>query len=184
MIMETLVEMLSRLTLNDFDTVYSILKDSFLTDEIRPYRQQKALFEKNMYKIFGLRDEQNKNIKAFIAIYEFDAMIFVEHFAVNSQYRNHGLGSAILREMMNGSDKMFCLEVELPTTDIATRRINFYKRNGFYLNDYPYTQPPLAENQKSLQLKLMSSGRPLGDTEFRRIKSLIFKDVYNCESSD
>ena len=55
-----------------------------------------------------------------------------------------------------------CLEVELPETEMAARRIGFYERNGFYYNDYFYMQPPIAEGRNAIPLRLMTTGRSAG----------------------
>lgn len=171
--------MLKRVPPEKFDAIYRILEDSFPADERRPYAPQRALFLRREYKVLGLYSEQN-DLKALFALYEFDDMIFLEHFAVASEYRNQGLGSVMLRELMNSTEKPICLEVEPPKTGLAVRRIAFYERNGFCFNDYFYTQPPLAEGQNPVELKLMSSGRPLTEPEFQNVKGLLYARVYHC----
>ncbi len=173
--------MLKELEYNEFDKAYSILCDSFPTDERRPYEKQKELLQKSSYKLLGYVDGQSEEIKGIIAIYEFYAFIFVEHLAVSAKYRNCGLGSDILKELMGGSDLPICLEVELPETELAKRRIGFYQRNGFYFNDYPYIQPAMAEGQNPIELKIMSTGQKLEHDEFLRIKALLYKEVYGVE---
>lgn len=104
--------------------------------------------------------------------------MFIEHFAVNPLYRNNGLGGKILNDLLKKLKKQVCLEVELPTTVIARRRIGFYERNGFFLNLYPYEQPPLSQGKKALPLHVMTSGGFADEQRFRRIKSALYKKVY------
>ncbi len=172
--------MLTRLNNNDFNMVYQIMEDSFPIDERRPYNKQKDLLLNDIYRIYVVLDEDNNQIKAFAAIYELDSFTFLEHFAVSSMYRNQGLGGQILHELMKLYCKPVCLEVEPPDTDIAIRRIAFYKRNGFCFNDYPYVQPALAESQNPIPLKLMYSGKLLSQVEFKQVRDKIYKDVYKC----
>ncbi len=69
--------------------------------------------------------EQKGKIIGFIAIWEFDDFVYVEHFALTESCRGLGLGSKMLKETAKLFEKPLCLEVEPPTTDIARRRIRF-----------------------------------------------------------
>ena len=84
-----------------------------------------------------------------------------EHFAVSPKWRNGGVGARILKEVMETVPGMFCLEVELPKDELSKRRIRFYERNGFFLNPYPYVQPPLSDGQEELPLQIMTAGNPI-----------------------
>ena len=123
--------MLRKFDLKDFDKIYEIMELSFPRDEYRPYEGQKALLDDEAYQIYVLSDEQSLEIKGLIAIWEYESLVFVEHLAVAPQYRNGGIGSLILKETEELLGKMLCLEVELPETELASRRIDFYKRNGY-----------------------------------------------------
>ncbi len=170
--------MLKELNIKYFDEIYEILFSSFPTDEIRPYQEQRELFKNTKFKVLSLADDDGK-IKAFITVYILDTMIFAEHFAVREEYRNRGLGSILLKELLNMTDKMICLEAEPPDTDIAKRRIEFYKRNGFFLNDHSYIQPPLSKGQGSVKLKLMTTKKPLTPTEFDKVSTAIYEQIYH-----
>lgn len=172
--------MLQRLNEQDFDAVWAIMEESFPVDERRPYEAQKALLtEKEYFKTLVVKGQGE--IQSFMTVYELDSLVFLEHFAVSPKYRNWGLGAKMLAELLASADKPVCLEVELPDTDLALRRIGFYERNGFYLNEFPYIQPPLAEGQKEVPLCVMSSGRALNQAEFTKIKQEIYKIVYNTQ---
>ena len=167
--------MLVKLDKKYFDEIYKILSDSFTRDEMRPYDKQKELFDNRIYKVYGVMDAER--LKAFAAVYELDGMLFLEHLAVSEEYRNMGLGAKILSELV-ALGKNVCLEVELPNTDINKRRIAFYERNGFFLNDYGYIQPPLAEGQNPIELKIMTFGRALSESEFAALRDMIYEKVY------
>ena len=87
--------------------------------------------ESSKYTVYVIPDDESDCIKAFITVWKFEDFAFIEHFAVNPFYRNQGLGSLILHEILNLLQCQICLEVELPKTDFAKRRIGFYERNGF-----------------------------------------------------
>ncbi len=170
------------LGLAHFDEAYRILSDSFPADEIRPYEMQKALLEDPAYRFYGVLDRDSGAVKALLAVYDLDAVIFVEHFAVSADCRNQGLGAKMLRQLLDSCGKMVCLEVEHPTTDMAKRRMALYQRNGFFVNGYPYVQPPLAPGQNSVPLVLMTAGKPVNPAEFRQIQALLYSRVYHCSA--
>lgn len=172
--------MLKRIEENEFDRIYEIMEKSFPLDEIRTHDGQKSLFCDPAYVIYTPDNDGGAVINAFIAVWELEDTLFVEHFAVDPDYRNAGVGSRLLNELVNltGKDKMICLEVELPDTDISKRRIGFYERNGFVLNHYPYIQPPLSDGRSSVPLKIMTYGRPICENEFEKIKTYLYTRVY------
>lgn len=171
--------MIEKLTRNNFDQVFDIMKESFPEDEYRTYKEQKALLDIPEYQVFVLKDNAGSQIKAFIAVWDFNTIAFIEHFAVNLKYRNCGLGSKILNELIDKLDKMVVLEVELPENQMAARRIEFYKRNNFFLNEYPYVMPPLAKGRNAVNMKIMTLGRLVTQEEFNNIKTLLYNRVYN-----
>lgn len=172
--------MLQKLDINDFDRVYSLMEKSFPTDERRPYEKQKALLSKPMYSIYGVKADSGE-VTAFITVWQFDDFAYVEHFAVDPDCRGGGMGSKVLRELVSELACLVCLEVELPETDIAKRRIAFYERNGFVTNNYPYIQPPYSEDQAPLPLIIMTSGRTISADEFEVIKGLLYRNVYKVK---
>lgn len=172
------VIMLERLPIEDFDKVYQLMEESFPADEYRPLSGQLALFENPAYTIYALY-HTNRDIKAFIAVWEFDTLVYVEHFAVNPSYRNGGLGSQVLSNLQKLYRKPVCLEVEPPETDMAKRRIGFYERNGFFFNDYPYMQPAMAPDRNPIPLSIMTSNHAVTEEEFLQIKNLLYREVYH-----
>ncbi len=77
------------------------------------------------------------------------------------------------------SKQPMILEVEPPFTQEAQRRINFYERLGFHLNDFEYWQPPYEEEKPWVRLQLMSSLRPLTSSEFKSVRNQLYASVYN-----
>ncbi len=170
--------MLHRLHQEDFDTIYRILCDSFPPDERRDYAPQLALFDREIFTTYGLREESSAQVMALITVYDLGECAYVEHFAVSESYRNRGLGSVILSELIAACDKPLILEVELPETEMARRRIGFYERNGFFLNDYPYIQPPYGPDKQPVPLRIMSTDHPLTAEEFQAVKTALYREVY------
>lgn len=170
--------MIRKLMREDFDSIFQIIEISFPEDEYRTYDEQKSLLDNSVYEVYILPDLDDKAIKAFIAVWNFDSFAFIEHFAVNPTYRNNGIGSAFLREIVCMLGKMVCLEVEPPDNEMAYRRICFYERNNFFLNKYPYTQPPISAGRNPVPLLIMTYGRYINKMEFAEIKGELFTYVY------
>ena len=170
--------MLELLKNTEFDDVYSIMEDSFPADERRPYNEQKMLLNKDNYKVYVIKDTSCR-ISAFIAVWSFNDFIFIEHFAVDSSFRNSGIGSSVLNDIKNKYNKIICLEVEPPKSEITRRRVGFYERNGFYLNHYPYVQPPISKGKNPVPLMIMTTDKEISEEEFIDIKESIYKKVYN-----
>lgn len=161
-----------------FDKVFEIIELSFPKDEYRPYEEQKALLDDSRYKITVYND--NGIVKGFMALWEFEGFVFLEHFAVHPDFRNEGTGANMLKNLLAESEKTVCLEVEPPENGITKRRIEFYRRNGFYLNEYPYVQPPISKGKNPVPLYIMTSGKSVSEDEFNCIKDVLYKEVYKC----
>lgn len=175
--------MLTKIKNKEFDSIYNLMEISFPIDEYRPYKLQKDLLKNKKYSIYATKNDNN-TIKAFIAIWNFDEFIYVEHLAVYPQYRNEGLGSKILNELSNKYKKMICLEVEPPDNEMANRRINFYQRNKFFFNDYFYMQPPMSEGKNKIQLYIMTTKNKIDELMFKTIKNKLYLEVYKYSLED
>lgn len=164
----------------EFERVFEIMREAFPVDERRTFDEQKNVLKNPLFDTLVYMDDGV--IKGFITVYSFDGFCFIEHFAVASEYRNEGLGAKILQELLACGRKT-CLEVELPKTEQAKRRIAFYERNGFYLNEYPYIQPPISQNTLPLPLLIMTSERKIDQREFLSIKNILYRNVYHVDEN-
>lgn len=171
---------LIRLTIEDFNQFYSILEYSFPADERRGYEEQKALLGDKYYRIYALKNEEDGLI-AFITVYEFEEFTFAEHFAVAKEHRNGGIGTEVLSLLKCKVKAPICLEVELPETEMAKRRIGFYKRNGFYYNEYDYIQPSYSKDKSPVPLKIMTTEREITEAEFEYIRDILYSRVYGIK---
>lgn len=171
--------MLERIAAEDFQSLYRLLETSFPPTERRTKEGQKALFDTEpAYKVFGLKNKATNSVDAFLAVWELENILFLEHFAVDPTLRGKGLGSRLLCELAGITDKPLCLEVEPPENDLAKRRIEFYRRNGFFLNEYPYIQPSLAKGQPPIPLLIMTYGKAVDQSTFEKIRDELYKNVY------
>lgn len=167
-----------KITINDFDSLYEIMKNSFPSIEIRNYEDQKNLFNKEFYNVIGYKNRQNK-VCALLAFWKFNDFNFIEHFAVDESLRGKGIGTELFKNYLDNNKKLTILEVELPEDDISKRRIKYYERIGMKLNEYDYLLPPLQEGKPLFPLKIMSYGRKIEYCEFIELKDILYKKVYD-----
>lgn len=165
--------MLQRINETDFPEIYRIMQASFPDDEYRPYEEQIALFQEPEYRIYYMP-------AGFLAVWEFESFIYIEHFAVDPALRNSGTGSAMLQELVKQYQKPICLEVELPEDELTRRRIGFYERNGFVFNEYPYIQPPISKGKSPVPLRIMTYGSAITREKFEEMKEVLYRHVYKC----
>ncbi len=169
---------LKRLAAEEFDLVYPLLERSFPADERRDYEGQLALFQKPAFALYGFYMEGR--FCGFFAVHHFETFTFIEHFAVEPSFRNCGLGSQALELLKRSTGKPIVLEAELPVDDLTKRRIAFYRRNGFAVNEYPYIMPALSEHTRPIPMKLLSCPDMLTEAEFETVKSVLYREVYNA----
>lgn len=171
--------MLVHLTAADFDAVFTIMQNSFPSDEHRPYEEQKALLSEPAYHLYGYRDEENR-LCAFMAVWEWQEFWFLEHFAVDGSVRSQGIGSRMLQELIRLSPHGICLEAEPPDTELARRRIGFYERNGFFLHPYPYMQPSISAGKNPVPLRIMTASMEHTPENFTLLRNTLYRRVYHC----
>lgn len=166
----------------EFDEIYALMEKSFPLDEYRTYPEQKALLSRPAYGLYSARGDQGGDLLGFAAVWEWADFAFIEHIAVNPAYRNGGLGGKLLNQMVTLLGKPVCLEVEPPDGAMASRRIGFYQRHGFFLNPYPYTQPAISEGRKPIPLLIMTYGREISEAEFLTVRDRLYTKVYQVEA--
>ncbi|MEB4780501.1 GNAT family N-acetyltransferase [Paenibacillus jamilae] len=165
---------------HDFSEIYAIMESSFPASECRTFEAQKALLKHPSYRIITEKNEQG-NIVAFLAGWEFEHFRFVEHIAVDSRIRGGGLGKKLMSRFISQSDHPVVLEVEPPVDEWSRRRIGFYERLGFHLNHFEYVQPPLREGQADLRLQIMSYPGALAESAFAPFKETLYTEVYGLK---
>ena len=159
----------------------------------RFYKDAYCLYE-NAFPLIERRDEINHNIALSFNDYHFDFIIdnnnlvgimlywesndfiFLEHFAILSNLRNKGYGEKALN-LLKEKNKPIILEIEEPTNDITTRRLNFYKRNGFILTNHNHKQLKFRKNDQELVLKILSYPLPITNEEYNKFYTYLHSKV-------
>ena len=165
---------------SDLDFLEKLYIDSFPIDERRPLSKMIDLIENDdRFDVFIVLNEDKQKV-GFITQWNLETVLFLEHFAISSDYRNGGYGKVVLKTLINNTDLPIVGEIELPEiSDMATRRKSFYEKVGFKVWDIEYVQPPLGAGQSSIPMLLITFGSL--NTEIERIKHKLYTEVYCLE---
>ncbi|MRI01604.1 GNAT family N-acetyltransferase [Kriegella sp. EG-1] len=161
-----------------FKRAWELYQEAFPIEEQRSFDgQAKVLKEINYHFDILIEGEE---LIGFILWWDFENYKYIDHFATAKAHRNKGFGKLILNKLMESTDKPILLEVELPTSSINKRRIKFYERVDFQLNQHYYETPPLKIGLPPLQLLVMSYPNPISKKDLaifvKKNHPIIFKD--------
>lgn len=137
-----------------FDKAWELYEEAFPLNERRLFDAQVKLMSDSKYHFDILID--NNQLIGFLLWWNLETFRYIDHFATSKQLRNKGYGKLIIENFINSNDKPILLEVELPVSELNKRRIKFYERIGFKLNQHHYELPDFEGNQSPLELKLMT----------------------------
>lgn len=124
----------------------------------------------------------DKEVVGMFVYWDFGTTVYIEYLAMDANLRGGGLGTKALTQMIDliGARKVI-FEVELPENEIATRRIDFYKRFNFHLWDQiPYEQPPYRATDNWFPMHLMTNGEEPNTDDIL----LLQQKVYNVVPSE
>lgn len=113
-----------------------------------------------------------------LVYWDFNEFSYIEHFAIEEDFRNRGLGFKVISWIKNRQSPAI-LEVEPPEDEISGRRIAFYERNGFSVISKYYLQPPYRKEESPFPLWLM--GTPGIKKDAGEIISTLYNRVYNMD---
>lgn len=137
-----------------FKKSFLLYESAFPKNERRTLEQQITVFESEQYHFDVLI--QDDALVGILCWWLFDDYRYIEHFAIYPHIRGEGVGRACLEQFIEGYDTPVVLEVDLPTDDIAKRRIVFYERQGFVLSASRYAHPSYQQGGDDVELCLMS----------------------------
>lgn len=157
--------------------VEQLMYDAFPQEERRETSQQRIYSDSNPLFRSNVILENSKAI-GMISYWDMENFYYIEHFAIDPTLRNGGYGKLVLECIKEELQGPIVLEVEEPTDEMSTRRINFYKRLGFILHEKPYMQPPYRVGGSELPMHLMTYGNIDMETGFETVKSILYKEVY------
>lgn len=165
----------SLVTEKDFDIVYSKMTSAFPYEERRDSYDEKECLKDSRFKLLSLIDGDIS--VGFVALWILDGFIFLEHIAVDEDKRSSGYGSKAIELIKAEFNMPIILEAEAPLTEQQIKRISFYERLGFIVNDNPYTQPSYHGGE-GVPLMLLSFPDPLSDADFCKFIEETRKSAY------
>lgn len=165
----------SPVTERDFDIVYSKMTSAFPYEERRDSFDEKECLKDSRFRFLSLIDDDTA--VGFVALWLLDGFIFLEHIAIDEDKRSSGYGSKAIELIKSEFNLPIILEAEPPVTEQQIKRIAFYKRLGFNVNDYEYTQPSYHGGE-GVPLLLLSLPHPMTDANLNKFIEETRKSAY------
>lgn len=154
--------------------------EAFPANERRDLPQQRFNVDHEPRFSCNLLIQEDKAI-GILTIWNLGCFLYIEHFAISPSERNKGYGHQaldLLKRQSNLVKKPIVLEVERPTDSTAIRRIQFYERSGFTMDEHDYIQPPYREGDEPFPMRIMTYGRNEEALSYEYIATTIHKEIY------
>ncbi len=158
-----------------FPTVYEKMEAAFPIEERRSYIHQLECLKKKHFNFFEIMD--GDTAVGFVSVWVFDDFVFVEHLAIDEDKRSGGYGSKTVEKIKEAYNPPVILEAEAPKTEQQIKRIRFYERLGFFVNDFYYEQPSYHGGE-GVPLKILSFPRAISQTELENFVRVTREWVY------
>ncbi len=159
-----------------------LMELSFPGNERRERPRQQLLFTHPLYRIFTVEEEGR--LMGFMSCWTMRDYVYVEHLAVSPEARNRGTGGRLVDWVQKALNRPLVLEVEMPEDELTKRRVSFYERHGFRLNDHSYLQMPYRESDSPMPMKLMSWPDALTEEKFRAFRLDVYREVYQVKEAE
>ena len=162
------------------DLIERTYTESFPEVERRDFSLVRNLVrDESRFIVYALSKEDR--YVGFITGWLFDGYTYAEHFAIDPAARNGGIGAEAMKQFLVFCGTPVVLEVEMPTDEMSKRRIGFYERLGFKLDNQVYHQPPYREGGEWLEMRLMTYGDVDLEYSFEQVKNCLHKNVYGVK---
>ena len=153
-----------------------LFESSFPDNERPPFATVKERTQPNFHFLVATID--NDEPIGILTYWDFEEFAYIEHFAIDTEYRNKGMGKACILNFMLQHPDQVVLEIERPVTEQAEHRMEFYTDLGFTQNPQDYVQPSYYKNELAVPMIIMSKYE-LDDGEFDEVRAQIYKEVYH-----
>ncbi|MGL4909068.1 MAG: GNAT family N-acetyltransferase [Bacteroidales bacterium] len=115
-----------------------LYESSFPAYECTDENQFRNMIEHPQMFFYSVSIEEE--LVGFYCLWDLEECYYLLYIVTIPHFRNQKIGQRILEHIQNDIDKPLFLETEKAVDETTTRRVNFYKRNGFMvLADNPST---------------------------------------------
>ncbi len=158
-----------------FSSVYEKMCATFPYEERRDFTDQADCLKDSRFNFFEIYD--NDVAVGFVSLWDLCEFVFIEHIAIDPDKRSGGYGSRAVDLVKETYKKTVILEAEAPETEQQIKRIRFYDRLGFKVNDYPYEQPSYHGGE-GVPLLILSYPDLITEAEFQNFLTKTRSSAY------
>ncbi|MDY3548068.1 GNAT family N-acetyltransferase [Riemerella anatipestifer] len=138
--------------------IYQSYSNTFPEDERRDESGFWALVKEERALICDILNDGNA--VGYIVLWDLSSCLFVEHFEIYTSFRNQNFGFQVL-DYLKSKFPLVVLESEPENLgELASRRLNFYQRNGFVILDKNYIQPAYSKGKMPVNMCLLGTYMP------------------------
>lgn len=158
----------------------TLYQEAFPEEERRDIAQLKELLQAEPAMYFNAVHCDGELAGLFV-YWDFGSFYYLEHLAVFAEMRNKKIGQKILNWTREHLQGVRILEVEPAETEMATRRINYYRRNGYLILDKTYHQPSYRSGGEEFPLWIMGNRAEDPETLKQQIQTIKEKVYYRSD---
>ena len=157
------------------DRLIPLYEESFPEEERRAIGPLKELIRNQPAMCFNAV-ECDGELSGLFVYWNMDDFYYLEHLAVFPAMRNKKIGQQVLDFVAAHLKGLRLLEVEPTTDEMTTRRVNYYRRNGYEVLDKTYVQPSYHALEDACPLWIMGNEPSPRLAEFTdRIKEVAYR---------
>lgn len=157
-----------------FNKAMEIYKASFPIFEQRTMEDQIKALEVEDYHFNVIYD--GDKMVGILLYWDMNGYKYIEHFAIDSSLRGKNYGSRVLKEFCT-NNKNVILEIDPPIDEISIKRLNFYSKLGFKLQDFNHIHPSYRKECKSHSLKIMTFNENISKEDYDNFNNLLKKNI-------
>lgn len=157
------------------DRLIPLYEESFPEEERRRIGQLKELIQNEPAMYFNAI-ECDGELSGLFVYWDMEDFYYLEHLAVYPAMRNKKIGQQVLDYVATHLKGLRLLEVEPAADEMTTRRVNYYRRNGYDVLDETYVQPSYHDAGDACPLWIMGNEPSARLAEFTaRIKEQVYR---------
>ncbi|MGL5317897.1 MAG: GNAT family N-acetyltransferase [Bacteroidales bacterium] len=124
----------------EFEQLMKLYTEAFPAEERRRVEDLAQLIQSEKRMSFNAV-KSGDELAGLCVYWNFEDFYYLEHLAVYQEMRNQKIGEQVLNWIAQNLKGLRILEAEPATEEMATRRINYYCRNGYEVRKRDYIQP-------------------------------------------